>query len=71
MTLRVVQLGLGKSGMGYDVELDPKAFITTYVRAFSLQPSFELVVVDPDKEKRTIFSEVFGPPSFDDPKEAL
>ena len=52
--------------MGYDLEHDPEIFVFTHARAFSTHPEFELVGgVDASSERRTLFSEKYGKPSFE------
>lgn len=63
--LRVLVIGLGRIGMGYDYDLDPAAYVLTHARAFEQHPDFELVGgVDADSERRRLFEARFAVPAF-------
>lgn len=65
-------VGLGKIGMGYDLDLPPDRFVLSHARALSQNPNFHLVGgVDPDESKRTLFSQNYLKPSFSSLSEAL
>ena len=56
MTYSVVIVGLGRIGMGYDLDLDRGQFALSHARAFTEHDGFELVGgVDPDPAKRLAF----------------
>jgi predicted dehydrogenase len=67
MSCRVLVVGLGQIGMGYDLSLDPCRYVYSHARAFSQHPSFELVgAVDPDADKRDAFTSAYGGKTFED-----
>ena len=58
-------IGLGKIGLGYDLALDPAKFVYTHARAFSIHPSFELVVaVDPSETQCDLFQQHYGQTAY-------
>lgn len=58
-------VGLGQIGMGYDYKLDPKNFILSHARSFSLNPDFELIGgCDNDPNLRMKFEEEYKKPAF-------
>jgi predicted dehydrogenase len=64
MLERVLLIGLGQIGMGYDMHL-PKDEVYTHARAFTLHEAFDLVAaVDPSKLLRKQFSAQYGKPAF-------
>jgi predicted dehydrogenase len=65
MRHRVAIVGLGAIGMGYDLANPAKDRVCTHARAFSLSDDFgPLIGIDPDADKRRIFDEVYGGPSY-------
>lgn len=71
-TFKVLLIGLGNIGMGYDLNLDKQAYILTHARAFSASSDFELVGgVDNCLEKREIFQSRFNCPAFENIEAAL
>jgi predicted dehydrogenase len=67
MSCRVLIVGLGQIGMGYDLALDPRAYVYSHARAFSQHPGFELVAaVDPDAKKRETFTAAYGRNAYED-----
>lgn len=65
MTYRALVVGLGKIGMGYDINVGPKARIATLARAFSEHPEYELVGgVDLDSARRELFQVHYALPAF-------
>lgn len=65
-------VGLGKIGMGYDLELDPATVIYSHCRAFSLHPAFELIgAVDPSAAQRELFELHYGKPAYANIESAL
>lgn len=61
MTHSVLLVGLGQIGMGYDLALDPSAFVLTHARAFREHEGFTLVGgVDPDPSRGSLFSARYG-----------
>ena len=60
MPWRVLLVGLGNIGIGYDIGLDDRRYILTHARAFNAHPEFELVAgVDPAEQARNKFSTVY------------
>lgn len=56
MTNKVLIVGLGQIGMGYDLELKPEDFVLTHARAFDMHPEFRLVGgVDPLWQRCELF----------------
>lgn len=69
---RVLIVGLGNVGMGYDLKPLRKNFILTHAKAFQIHKQFSLVGgVDLDNSKRMIFEEKFSLPAFVDIKNAI
>ena len=57
----VLIIGLGQIGMGYDLELDPDAFVLTHARAFGTHSSFRLVGgVDLLQQRCELFGKHYG-----------
>lgn len=72
MSIGVLIVGLGQIGMGYDFELDPKDYVYSHARAFSLHPEFHLVGgVDPDEKQRHGFVIGYRSAAFVDVETAL
>lgn len=72
MALDVMIIGLGQIGMGYDIALDPIEYAYSHARAFSQHAEFELLGgVDPDRQRREIFSRTFGRPAYANVESAL
>lgn len=62
---RVLIVGLGHIGQGYDYDLPASEHVFTHARAFSLDPHFALVgAVDPDAFARERFTARYGTPAF-------
>ncbi len=71
MSFKVMVVGLGQIGMGYDLSLEAE-FIYSHARAFATHPDFELIGgVDPDAQLRTIFEQTYACPAYDDISAAL
>lgn len=71
MPFKVLVVGLGQIGMGYDLLLEAE-LIYSHARAFAVHPSFELVGgVDPDAERRVVFEQTFATPAYADIGAAL
>jgi predicted dehydrogenase len=71
MKEKVLLVGLGQIGMGYDLN-HPETHIFTHARAFSLHPDFELIgAIDPDSQKIESFQKNYSIPAFSSFKEAL
>jgi len=69
---RVLIVGLGNVGMGYDLKPLRKDFILTHAKAFQIHKQFLLVGgVDLDNSKRMMFEEKFSLPAFEDIKSAI
>lgn len=61
MKHKVLLVGLGQVGMGYDFDTYSADVISTHAKAFSVHPDFELVGgVDPDAESCARFSQRYG-----------
>ena len=68
---KVLIIGLGNIGMGYDFELD-KAYVLTHVRAFALHNNFEITgVVEKEKTKIIEFKKKYNSPCFNNIDDAL
>ncbi len=72
MRNRCVIIGLGKIGMGYDINTEPEArTVYSHAKAFSLHPNFQLVCgVDPSSVNRDVFSAHFCRPAYPDVRHA-
>lgn len=71
MPHRVLIVGLGQIGLGYDLELDP-AFVYSHARAFSQHPAFEVVGgIDGSEQQRALLSQHYGCPAYADLSSAL
>lgn len=58
---KVLIVGLGQIGMGYDLELEPDTVVLTHARAFSTYPGFRLVGgVDPLRHRCELFEKHYG-----------
>lgn len=56
VTFKVLIVGLGNIGMGYDLHHDANRYILSHARAFHSHPRFRLVGgVDPDPDRRQLF----------------
>lgn len=72
MTRKVLVVGLGQIGMGYDINSPPTERIATLSRAFAEHGDFELVGgVDIDPERRQLFRLHYGRPAFPSVKAAI
>lgn len=61
MMNKVLIVGLGQIGMGYDLELDPGSYALTHARAFSKHPAFRLVGgVDSLRQRCELFEKHYG-----------
>ena len=71
MPFKVLVVGLGQIGMGYDLLLEAE-LIYSHARAFARHPAFELVGgVDPDAERRAVFEQTYACPAYADIGAAL
>ncbi|MCX6950810.1 MAG: Gfo/Idh/MocA family oxidoreductase [Verrucomicrobia bacterium] len=62
---RVLIIGLGQIGLGYDLSLHPAHYVLTHARAFSLHPSFTVVGgVDPSAVAQERFTRHYAAPAF-------
>ena len=60
-------VGLGEVGLGYDLDLPAEGYVLTHARALSAHPAFELLAgVDPDEERRALFTSHYRRPVFAD-----
>lgn len=72
MRYKTLIVGLGQIGMGYDLHLDPAAYVYSHARAFSLHPSFVLAGgVDADAAHRATFEQAYQCPAYSDLGTAL
>ncbi|MFA5824703.1 MAG: Gfo/Idh/MocA family oxidoreductase [Gallionellaceae bacterium] len=72
MPEKVLIIGLGQIGMGYDLALDPDEAIYSHARAFSAHPAFELsCAVDPNESQRDQFIQHYSQPAYADLESAL
>tara|TARA_B100000886_G_scaffold339178_1_gene303871 strand:+ start:7396 stop:8361 length:966 start_codon:yes stop_codon:yes gene_type:complete len=72
MKYKVLIIGLGAIGMGYDYYSNNKNFIVTHAKAFSLHKGFNLVGgVDTNIKRATLFKEKYRSFSGDDLAKAL
>jgi predicted dehydrogenase len=68
---RVLIIGLGQIGMGYDVNQDPRKFVLTHARAFQQHEKFQLAAaVDTDITRREAFERVYSVKAFSSIEEA-
>ena len=68
----VLIIGLGRIGMGYDLEHDPERYALSHARAFQNHPGFRLAGgVDPDGRRRDLFQKHYGCAAFSDVSEAV
>lgn len=64
---RVLIIGLGRIGQGYDYSLPADRHVFTHARAFSQHPGFTLIGgIDPDATARNKFTAQYGAPAFPD-----
>ncbi len=69
---KVLIVGLGQIGIGYDYHLHPDDYILTHAQAFQAHPLFELVGgVDPNPVQRELFAKKYHRPIFADLNDAL
>lgn len=72
MKIKTLIIGLGKIGMGYDLNLPADEYVLSHARAFFSHQSFELVCgVDPIAENREIFSEKYLAVAYEKIEHAL
>lgn len=72
MMWKVLIVGLGQIGMGYDYHLDPKDYVLTHAQAFQKHPLFQIVGgVDPSPTQRELFSQKYHHPVFANLNDAL
>ncbi|MGZ8221952.1 MAG: Gfo/Idh/MocA family protein [Methylobacter sp.] len=71
MAYRVLIVGLGQIGLGYDLHLDP-AQVYSHARAFSRHPAFELVGgVDSSEQQCALLTAHYGCPAYGNLADAL
>lgn len=69
---RVLIVGLGRIGMGYDYDKDPAQFVLTHARAFQQHQAYRLVGgVDSAPDRHRLFEERFHCRAFVDVESAL
>jgi predicted dehydrogenase len=62
---KVLIVGLGQIGMGYDLQLDSSTYVYSHARAFSRHERFTLIGgVDLDSEKREQFERIYPCPTY-------
>lgn len=72
MSMSVLIVGLGQISVGYDLHHEPTAHIYTHARAFSQHQKFYLIAgVDPEEQKRRVFTKVYNCPAYDSVEAAL
>jgi predicted dehydrogenase len=72
VTWRVLIVGLGQIGMGYDLAQCPTLLAVTHARGFSRHDAFDLVGgVDPSGERRALFEKHYGAPTFSEAAAAV
>lgn len=72
MAYRVLIVGLGQIGLGYDLKLDPATYVYAHARAFSSHPAFALAGgVDASAERRALLTQHYGCPAYASLAEAL
>jgi predicted dehydrogenase len=58
---KVLLIGLGQVGMGYDLNVADLEVVSSHAKAFAGHPDFELVGgIDPDEKARSLFSSRYG-----------
>lgn len=63
--LRVLLIGLGKIGMGYDLGNQDNRFILSHAKAIHLHPQFEIAAaIEKNSERRLEFEKHYNKPSF-------
>jgi predicted dehydrogenase len=71
MSHRVLIVGLGQIGLGYDLELDPE-LVYSHSRAFSQHPAFDLIGgVDNSEQQRALLTQYYGCAAYADLGSAL
>lgn len=71
MSFKVLLIGLGQIGMGYDLHLDT-SYVYSHARAFSLHTGFALIAgVDVNPISRQCFEERYHCPAYENVDEAL
>jgi predicted dehydrogenase len=70
--IKVLIVGLGNIGMGYDLELPTQEYIFTHAKAFLSHNYFNLVGgVDKKETKRKIFEKIYNLPAFNNIEKAI
>lgn len=65
MIINTVLVGLGRIGMGLDLELNDPTIVATHARALNLDPDFRLLAaIDPNSAKRSEFHKKYGQEAF-------
>jgi len=58
---RVLIVGLGQIGLGYDLELESQSFVLTHARAFATHPDYKLVGgVDSSEQRCKLFEKYYS-----------
>mgnify|MGYP004002085349 FL=1 len=72
MMFNVLIVGLGRIGMGYDLNLDSKKYVYSHASAFDQHEGFNLIGgVDTDSELCKVFEGKYGGKFYSDTIEAL
>lgn len=72
MQIKTILIGLGKIGLGYDLDLPIHQYVLSHARAFLSHPDFDLLCgIDPDPVIRKIFHERYLKPAYENIKQAL
>jgi predicted dehydrogenase len=72
MTEKVLIIGLGQIGMGYDLTLPPEDAVYSHARAFSLHSGFRIACgVDPSPSHRALFEQHYRCSAYADLESAL
>jgi predicted dehydrogenase len=70
--LKAAIIGLGKIGMGYDLDLDPKNFILSHAMACKNHDDFDLICgVDASHINRAAFTAKYNKPAYPNVEEGL
>jgi predicted dehydrogenase len=62
---KVLIIGLGQIGMGYDIDVSPTELLVTHASSFAQSDDFEIVAgIDSDQDKLERFSQRYGCPAY-------
>lgn len=72
MKIGALVVGLGRVGMGYDLQDQSDTHVRSHARAFSTHPAFQLLGgADVARDARETFTRCYGTPAFEDVDVAL